>query len=256
MKKHENLGRKLREGKQVIATNLVLINSAPLLELINEDYLDCVILDMEHGIFNNETIVPLLQVSRLIDLPAIVRVPEASSHHIARCMDLGAFGIMIPRTETVEQVALAVDSMFFPPIGHKGRGGYRQLRAGETIADYQKNRHLLLQIESTTGIENLPRMLDTYGAQISAVVIGPYDLSISVGHCQEFEHPEFLGAVKRIFDICKEKGVSYGIFCDSKAQAEKWRRAGANFLWMCTDDQLILTGMRAHLKPIAETEGE
>ena len=54
MNKHENLINKLRERKQVIATNIVLINSSPMLELINEDYLDCVIIDMEHGIFNNE----------------------------------------------------------------------------------------------------------------------------------------------------------------------------------------------------------
>ena len=251
MRKYENLGRKFREKEQILATNLVLIHSAPMLELINEEYLDCIILDMEHGTFNNENAVPILQTARLIDLPVIVRVPEVSPHHIARCMDLGALGIMIPRTETVEQVGIAVDSMFFPPIGHKGRGGYCQLRTGETIREYQENRYLVLQIESIKGIENLSEMLEAYGEHISAIVIGPYDLSISLGICEQFEAPEFLSAVRKIFDICSSRGISYGIFCDSKEQAMKWRSEGANFLWICTDEQLILSGMRSQIKPLA-----
>jgi 2-keto-3-deoxy-L-rhamnonate aldolase RhmA len=252
MNKHDDLIIKFRERKQIISTNVVLVNSAPILELMNEDYLDCVILDMEHGIFNNENIVPMLQTARLIGLPAIVRVPEISSHHIARCMDLGALGIMAPRTETVEQVGLAVDSMFFPPIGKKGRGGYCQLRDGETIEDYQKRRFLVLQIESTKGISNLPAMLDKYGEQISAIVVGPYDLSVSLGICQQFEDPIFRSSVKKVFDICKEKGVSCGIFSDNIEQAVRWRAEGANFLWMCTEDQLILSGMHTHIKPLAD----
>ena len=251
MNKFERLKEKFENREQILGTNIVLTASSPMLEVMNEDYLDFVLFDMEHGIFNNENLIPLLQTCRLIGMPSFVRVPSSTSdHHIARCMDLGADGIMLPRTETVEQLDVAVNSMFFAPIGGKGRGGFRQLRAGETIADYQKSRYLILQIESPKGIENLPAMLDKYADQIAAVVIGPYDLSM--GMVEQFERPEFRAAVQKVFDICIERGKSVGIFCDNTEQAKRWRECGANFMWMCCDDQLVLYGLRSIIKPMLE----
>ncbi|MBQ8510668.1 MAG: hypothetical protein IJ493_12245 [Clostridia bacterium] len=252
MNKFQRLKDKLAAREQILGTNVTLIASTPMIEMINEDYLDYVLFDMEHGVFNNENIVPLLQTCRLVGLPSFVRVPDCTYHHIARCMDLGADGVMVPRVETVEQVKLAVESMRFPPIGRKGRGGYCQLRPGETTADFQKNRHLLIQIESPVGIENLPAMLDLYGEHIAAVVIGPYDLSFTMGMEQQFERPEFRAAVKRVFDICIGRGKSVGIFCDDNVQAKRWRELGANFMWMCCDDQLIRAGLRTLIKPMTE----
>ena len=254
MNKFERLKDKLAKRDQILGTNITLIHSSPMLELMNEDYLDYVLFDMEHGIFNNENLVPLLQTCRLIGLPSFVRVPDCNYHHIARCMDLGADGIMLPRTETLEQVKLAVESMRFPPIGRKGRGGYRQIRDGETTAEFQKSRHLLVQIESPTGIANLPAMLEEYGEHIAAVVVGPYDLSFTMGMEAQFERPEFRAAVKQIFDICIEHQKSVGIFCDNTMQAKRWRELGANFMWMCTDDQLILAGLRSIIKPMEDVQ--
>ncbi|MBQ9761195.1 MAG: hypothetical protein IJW16_07585 [Clostridia bacterium] len=252
MNKYERLKAKLTERGQIIGPIFQLLDSAPMLELINEDYIDYVLFDMEHGVFNNENLIPLLQTCRLIGLPSFVRVPDCTYHHISRCLDLGADGIMIPRVETLEQVKLAVESMRFPPIGRKGRGGYCQLRAGETTADFQKNRHLLIQMESPLGIQNLPEMLDRYGEHIAAVLIGPYDLSFTMGIETQFEHPDFYAAVQRVFDICIERNKSVGVFCDNIEQAKKWREMGANFMWMCTDDQLLLAGIRACLKPMEQ----
>ena len=250
MNKYENLKQKFKERKQILGTHIALIASAPMLELINEDYLDYVIFDMEHGVFNNENLIPLLQTCRLCGLPAFVRVPDHTNYHIARCLDLGADGIMIPRTESVDQVKAAVEAMRFPPVGHKGKGGYCQVRSGETLADFNQNRHLLVQIESPTGIKALPEMLDRYGHEIAAIAIGPYDLSFTMGMPAEFDRPEFQAAVKQIFDICNEKKKSVGIFCDSAAQAEKYRKMGANFLWVCTDDQIVKAGLNALVAPL------
>ena len=202
MNKYENLKNKLQNREQILGTNIMLIASGPMMEVINEDYLDYVLFDMEHGIFNNENLIPLLQSCRLCGLPAFVRVPDHTNFHIARCLDLGADGIMLPRTETVEQVKNAVEAMRFPPVGHKGKGGYCQVRAGETLDDFNKNRHLLVQIESPTGIKALPDMLEAYGDEIAAIVIGPYDLSFTMNMPAEFNNPQFIAAVKEIFDIC------------------------------------------------------
>lgn len=252
MNKYENLKKKFQERKQILGTHITLIASPPMIELINEDYLDYVIFDMEHGVFNNENLVPLLQTCRLCGLPAFVRVPDHTNFHIARCLDLGADGIMLPRTESVAQVKAAVEAMRFPPVGHKGKGGYCQVRSGETLADFNTNRHLLVQIESPEGIEALPEMLELYGHEIAAIAIGPYDLSFTMGMPAEFDRPEFQAAVKKIFDICMDKGKSVGIFCDGTAQAEKYRSMGANFMWVCTDDQIVKAGLKAVVSPLAK----
>ena len=230
----------------------MLIASGPMMEIINENYLDYVLFDMEHGIFNNENLITLLQACRLCGLPAFVRVPDHTNFHIARCLDLGADGIMLPRTETVAQVKAAVEAMRFPPVGHKGKGGYCQVRQGETLEDFNKNRHLLVQIESPVGISALPDMLDAYGDEIAAIVIGPYDLSFTMNMPAQFDDPQFQSAVQKIFDICLARGKSVGIFCDSTEQARKYRKMGANFMWICTDDQIVKAGLRSVIAPLAE----
>ena len=252
MDKFLRLKEKLTERKQILGMIMTTVQSTPLLEMINEDYLDYVLFDMEHGVYNNENLVPILQTCRLIGLPSFVRVPDCTYHHISRCLDLGADGVMLPRVETLETVKLAVESMRFPPIGRKGRGGYRQIRPGETTADFQKNRHLLIQIESPLGIENLPAMLEEYGEHIAALLIGPYDLSFTMGLEMQFEHPDFLAAVQRIFDICKQYNKSVGSFSDTAEQAKQWRSMGANFMWLSTDEQLFLSGLRSTFKPMIE----
>lgn len=252
MDKFESLKVKLSERAQILGMIMTTVQSTPLLEMINEAYLDYVLFDMEHGVYNNENLVSILQTCRLIGLPAFVRVPDYTYHHISRCLDLGADGIMLPRVEELETVKLAVESMRFPPIGKKGRGGYRQLREGETTADFQKNRHLLIQIESPRGIENLPAMLEQYGEHIAAVLIGPYDLSFAMDLEMQFEHPDFLAAVQRVFDICIAHNKSVGIFCDTAEQAQYWRARGANFMWVSTDEELFLRGLRSTFTPLLE----
>ena len=250
MNKYKKLKDKLQNREQILGTNIMLLSSAPMIELINEDYLDYILFDMEHGVFNNENIISLLQTCRLCGLPAFIRVPDHTNFHIARCLDLGADGIMLPRTETVEQVKAAIEAMRFPPVGHKGKGGYCQVRPGETLEDFNKNRHLLVQIESPVGIAALPEMLDHYGDEIAAIVIGPYDLSFTLGMPANFDNPIFQNAVKNIFDICLSRKKSVGIFCDNTAQAVKYREMGSNFMWMCTDDQIVKAGMRAIIEPL------
>ena len=253
MNRYYTLKEKLEKRRKIVGTNIMLISSTPMIEIIAaEGYLDYVLFDMEHGLFNNENLIAPLQTCRLCGIPAFVRVPDHTNFHIARCLDLGADGIMLPRTESVAQVKAAIEAMRFPPVGHKGKGGYCQVRPGETLSDFNRNRHLLVQIESPVGIAALPDMLEQYTDEIAAIVIGPYDLSFTMGMPAQFDHPDFQNAVREIFDICRTRGKSVGIFCDGPVQAEKYIEMGANFMWMCTDDQIIQAGLRAMVAPVAD----
>ena len=156
MNKYENLVKKLENREKVLGTTMSMINSPLIIEKMNRDDLDFILFDAEHGIFNNENLIPCLQVCRLMGLPSFVRIPDAKYHLIARAIDLGADGIMLPRTETLEQVETAIGALRFAPVGKTGCGGHGQFRRGEGYEGFQKDRYLLVQIESQPGIDLLP----------------------------------------------------------------------------------------------------
>ena len=156
MNKYVRLAEKLKGREKVIGTTMILLKNPIILECMNRNELDFVLFDAEHGVFDTQNVVELLQVCRLMGLPAFLRAQDCEYHLIAKAIDMGADGVMIPRTETLEQLRTAVDALLFYPEGRKGSGGHGQFRPGEQYADFKKTRFLMPQIESPKGIEMLP----------------------------------------------------------------------------------------------------
>lgn len=242
MDKYKLFEEKLKNREKIVGPAISNMLSTIMVEKI-ADSLDFVLFDGEHGIYNNESLVECLQVARLKGVPSFIRVADTEYHLISRALYMGADGIMIPRTESLEQVEKAVKSMNFSPIGKVGCGGHGQYRKGETIDVYK--RYLMLQIESPEGVKNLPAILDKYGEFISAIVIGPYDFSVMVGKPFDFNNPELLNYFQQVFDICKDHNISSGIFCDDIEKAEKYYKMGANILWASTDMNIFMAGFNA-----------
>lgn len=242
MDRYERLKNKFKNCENIFGTQLTVTHSTIMLEKMDREDLDFMLFDCEHGIYNSENLVPLLQVTRLLKLPNIVRVPYCEYPFIAKVLDLGADGIMIPRVEELDQVKRAIDAVKFWPIGKTGNGGWGQFRKGENIKEYQDNRFLIIQIESPKGIENLPEMLEKYGDQITSVIVGPYDLSIMLGVTGDVCCDLELKNMKKIFDICKKHHISCGTYCANKEQAEKYKEIGAEVFWFSHDLNFILRG--------------
>ena len=251
MNKYERLAAKLANKEKVIGTTMSVLNSPLLLEAMNREDLDFVLLDGEHGVFNTENSIPMFQPARLMGLPIFFRVQDTKYHLIAKTIDMGADGIMIPRTESLEQLKAAIDALLFYPAGRKGCGGYGQWRAGEAFEDFGKTRFLMPQIESQEGIDLLPKMLETYGEYISAVMIGPYDLSVMLGTPKQIGTPVMMEAIQKIFDISNSYGKSCGIFCDNEVLAQKYRDMGCNVLWTATDKDFFMRGYREEMNAVA-----
>lgn len=251
MSKYLALAKKFENREKVIGT-MMSTASTLMLQSLNRDDLDFILFDAEHGIFDTQNVVPMLQICRLMGLPSIVRAQDSAYHLIAKAIDMGADGVMIPRVESAAQLRCAVDGMLFAPHGRKGCGGHGQMRQGEAYADFPKTRFLLPQIESPRGIEALPEMLDAFGEYISAVIIGPYDLSIMVGTPLDIASPQMMEAIQKVFDICNEKSKSCGIFCDNAALAAKYRKMGCNVLWTGCEKDFMLRGYREEMSALAE----
>ncbi|MBQ8526648.1 MAG: hypothetical protein IJ460_08040 [Clostridia bacterium] len=250
MNKYTRLAEKFKNRDKIIGTTMVIFKNTIILEAMNRDELDFVLFDAEHGVFDTQNVVELLHVCRLMGLPAFVRAQDSEYHLIAKAIDMGADGVMIPRTETLEQLRTAVDALLFYPEGRKGCGGPGQFRPGESPDDFGKTRFLLPQIESPKGIELLPKMLEEYGEYINAVMIGPYDLSVMVGTPRDIKSPEMIEAIQKIFDISNSYGKSCGIFCDDEVLAQKYRDMGCNVLWTATDKDFYMRGYNTEIEAL------
>lgn len=251
MSKYEDLLQKFRARQKTTCTTMTMLNSPLLLEQMNREDLDFVIFDAEHGIFDTQNVVPLLQICRLMGLPSFVRAQDIEYHLIAKAIDMGADGVVTPRTETPEQLKAAVDALLFYPQGRKGCGGHGQFRPGEAFDDFSKTRFLIPQIESPRGIDMLPKMLEDYGRYISAILIGPYDLSVMLGTPRQIDSPDMLDAIGKVFRICSSYEKSCGIFCDNALLAQKYRAMGSNVLWLATDKDFLLRGYRQEMDALA-----
>lgn len=252
MNRYEALKQKFANCEPVCGTTCTLVLDPMIVAKMDHPNLDFILFDAEHGRYDAQNVLPLVHMCRMMGLPSIVRIQDAYYHLAAKPLDMGADGIMIPRTETLEQLKNVIDGFRFHPIGRKGNGGPGQFLPGETIAHFNTSRFLMPQIESPKGIENLPAMLETYGEHISAVMIGPYDMSVMVGTPLNIYSDIMLESIQKVFDISKTYGKSCGIFCNNVDDAERFRKMGANVYWTGTDMQFLQMGIKDTFDRLAQ----
>ena len=250
MNRYEIMKEKCRKCEPVIMANVMLIKSPFLLSAF--ETADCIVIDKEHGLYGTEELVPLTRECRAMGIPSIVRVEDALYHLIAKSMDLGADGIMLPRTETVEQVKTAVEAMHFAPIGRTGFGGWGILREGETFEEFQKGRFLFPQIESPKGLAVMEDMIREYGEYIDGFIIGPNDYSIMMGVPRQLDHPVMLEEYRKFFAICKKYRKPCGIFDPDLQHARRDEEMGASIFWLSDDLACMKAGFEALVNAVRE----
>jgi 4-hydroxy-2-oxoheptanedioate aldolase len=172
-------------------------------------------------------------------LPPVVRVPAPNPYQVTVALDDGAAGVMVPYIETAEQVRELVGATKYRPLkGQKLRDLFegREQLTGQ-LADYIRRHNaghsLLLNIESVPAMENLDHILSVEG--IDAIVIGPHDLSTSLGVPEQYDHPTFIAAVDTIIDKTRAAGISAGIHAtfsrgDNLDAEVRWIERGANLI--------------------------
>ncbi len=175
---------------------------------------DFVLFDTEHSGFGFETIKSAVRYFEAADLPAIVRVPSREYHHIARALDMGAEGLMLPMVGNVEEVRHIVNSMKYHPAGKRGvalQVAHDRYRPG-TVADKftasNQRTTLFCQIETAEGVENAESMAAIDG--VDCLWVGHFDLSVSLGIPGEFDNPRFKKAIKTTVAAAKKHNKALG----------------------------------------------
>ena len=239
----EKLKEKLKNRERIYSTMLCEWNNTRLPELYKSCGVDFILADLEHGAFYPEALGDIGQACRIADIPLIARVQDCEYHCISKSIDMGADGVLIPRTETLEQVETAIRSLRMPPYGKKGVGGRACMRNGETIADFNNNRLLFLQMESPQGIDLLDEMLKRYGDHVAGVIVGPNDLEAAMGY-PTFDCPKpddrYDDYIRKVIRVSNAHGKSAGIFMGGDAAMTKWHREGINIFWVNTELGMLM----------------
>ncbi len=200
--------------------------------------------DTEHGGFDLETVQDICRVSNLVGFVPIVRVTDLQYPMVSRALDCGAKGIIFPRVESPEMLEKAVSWTKFPPVGIRGYGlttmqtNYEPLSIPEAIDHLNANTLVAFQIETKRALDAREELLSVPG--IDAVMIGPADLSISLGVPGEFQHPKMVEAMEAIRDTCVRHKVAPGTQTRTVTMAKFWRDRGMLFLGCNNEAGMLL----------------
>ncbi len=205
--------------------------------------LDFIILDMEHGPINLETLKHHVMAAELSGISPIVRVDAYNSSNIEKALDLGAHGIQASSINNAEQVEELIQKMKFHPLGERGLCRFVRASAYSTedrFAYLEKSNlnQVIIQIEGTEGIQNIDQILKVKGVDV--IFIGPYDLSQNLGLPGQIEHPDVLKEIESIKAKADAVGVQLGTFCDSPNQLKKYIDMGMHYLAYSVDIALFV----------------
>ena len=204
--KENRVKRALNQGSAAIGTMVFEFDSTGIARLAADAGAEFVIFDMEHTGWSEETIRKLIATTPLSKLIPMVRIPTTQYHFVARLLDIGAMGIMVPMVESPDQARRIVEYAKYPPLGRRGAAfglSHDDYRGGDivsTMKSANQEQLLIAQIETRQGLETVDEIAAVPG--IDVLWIGHFDLSNSLGIPGQFDHPDFGRAVDRVLEAC------------------------------------------------------
>ncbi|MER7615334.1 HpcH/HpaI aldolase family protein [Nonomuraea wenchangensis] len=207
--------------------------------------LDWLLIDAEHSPNGPESLLAQLQAVAGYPVTPLVRPPAGDPVVIKQYLDLGVQNLLIPMVDTAEQAAAMVRAVEYPPHGIRGVGSaLARASRWNRVPDYLRTARttlsLFVQIESAEAVENVDAIAATPG--VDGVFVGPADLAASLGVLGEQDHPEVVAAVEHCLRAAKAAGVKVGLNAFAPALARRYLAAGADFVLVGADVQLLARG--------------
>lgn len=222
--------------------------------------LDMVFIDTEHTPHDRNTISWLCQVYNAHNLAAVVRIPEPSPYLAQMTLDGGATGIIAPYIESPEQVKALGGAVKLGPLkGDKLKAvldGEAELEPDldAYLTKGNANHVLIINIESVPALERLDEILSV--PYVDGVLIGPHDLSCSLGIPNQYDHPKFQEATLEIIKCCRKHNVGIGSHHNYTHHEIEWVKAGANIVMHSSDISAFNRALTAEFKTIREAVGD
>tara|TARA_B100000029_G_scaffold515870_1_gene625126 strand:- start:3056 stop:3799 length:744 start_codon:yes stop_codon:yes gene_type:complete len=191
----------------------ITIGHPAVAEIMAAAGFDWLTVDLEHSAISIERAEEIIRIIELCGVKPFVRLSSHNPEQIKRVMDSGAHGIIVPMVKTAEEVTRAVAAVHYPPLGNRSVGLARAQKYGndfEAYYDWQKsNVMVIVQIEHIDAVDNIEEIFSIQG--ISGYIVGPYDLSASMGIPGDFANEKMSVALERIKIAAKDYQVPSGI---------------------------------------------
>ena len=220
-----------RSFKQRLTANELMVGSMifefftpGIAQIVKAASADFVFYDMEHSGADIETIKAQCSFCRGLDITPLVRVPVGEYHFIARALDAGAHGIMVPMVESAEQASHVVRCTQYPPSGRRGSAfgvahdDYLSGTPQDKIAAARAKTTVIALIETPAGVAAADSIAALPG--VDMLWVGHFDLTNFMGIPGQFEHPEYLAAVDRVVAAARRHGKPAGFM----AMDDDWAR--------------------------------
>lgn len=246
------LKEKLSKGEKALGTHIQL-NTNTTTEIIASLGYDYLWIDTEHTSISLEQVEQHLLAARTAGTAAIVRVPANDPIRLKPILEMGPDGVIVPMVNSYEEALKAVKACLYPPRGNRGFGPRRASFYGMVPLDtYLQNIEndimRIIQIEHIDAVNDLDRIVTI--DEIDAYIIGPMDLSASVGKLGQLDDPEVCALIDKIVTTVhaagKPVGVSFGM-C-GREEIRKWQARGVDMISLASETDFIIAQAKSVLE--------
>jgi len=205
---------------------------------------DSLTIDLQHGVVDYQSMIPMLQAISTTDTVPVVRVPWLEPSALMKALDAGAYGVICPMISTADEAARLVAYTHYAPRGTRSFGPVRALLYGGS--DYAQHANdtivTFAMIETAQALENLDAIMSVEG--LDAVYIGPSDLSLALGCRPVFDDvdPPVAQAIEHILERAKAHGVRAGVHNGVPEVAKRRAAMGFDFVTLSSDARILIAG--------------
>jgi 2-dehydro-3-deoxyglucarate aldolase/4-hydroxy-2-oxoheptanedioate aldolase len=207
-----------------------------------------VIFDMEHTGAGFDALRAPIAACRGLPITPLVRTPRSDYHFLARALDVGAHGVMIPMVESAEEARSVATATRYPPVGRRGAGfgfahdDYAPGAPADKVATLNERTLVIAQIETERGLAEVDAIAAVPG--IDVLWLGHFDLTNFLGIPGQFDHPDFLGAIERIVAAGRRHGKGLGFMAADAGAARTYRARGFNMIAAGADPHILMAGVK------------
>jgi 2-keto-3-deoxy-L-rhamnonate aldolase RhmA len=239
--RHRVLSRELLSG------TWLNLGSAITAEIAGLAGFDWVVVDLEHGAGGHDSALHQLQALAGTPAAPLVRIAWNEPPRFKRVLDLGASGVVVPYVTTPEEAKQAVAAMRYPPRGIRGAASIQRASAfGGEFEEYMSaaNESLLtvVQIETEPTLDRVEEIAAVDGVDV--LFVGPLDMTISMGIPQQYDHPRFRAALRKVAEASRTHGKAAGILLSRPEELRQTVADGYTFIGLGSDGGLLAQGMK------------
>jgi 2-keto-3-deoxy-L-rhamnonate aldolase RhmA len=235
--------RNLAAGKSALGSMVFEFFTPGIARICANAGAEFVMYCMEHTGAGFETLKPQFGLCRALGVVPLVRVPATEYHFVARALDVGALGVMVPLVDTAEQAARIVSFTRYPPKGRRGAAfgfAHDDYQGGDVVEKMRaihERTLVICMIETRAGLDNVDAIAAVDGVDV--IWLGHFDLTNFLGIPGEFSHPQYRDAVQRIAAAAKKHGKSAGYMAASAELGREYLGHGYRMIATGTDQGLL-----------------